>query len=353
MLALSSVAWLCVAGCGDDDGAASGDKGQGDGDAGMGGLGDVEMSDETCAPGLADLPNNGVLYPDSYCGEEGCVEGGCDPFGRCKPVCNAWRLLGNVSFQAASVQETGTVGLPPKPTKSDDDICPNYMSEPDGSDVHCCQRADNSTAQTPALKLTGLKMTRPVSFAADTVSATNKIAIESDRYNWMFTLDSGKDGPVVARTGNAIPLTNGAFRPVKGQFTLNGFTHNADGLWDAQEGVPGTLETQGDQRILKLGPTSPTKDLVMVLWIDDQYDFPQMQLHMTGLEWSVPLTSDLNCAGMRSAAGFELVSELKGFFPLEAARNTLLYLSRDASANLCQLMSQAKDCSVDVAKWRN
>lgn len=351
---LATALWLGSA-CGGgeaDPGTTPGATGGGNGGA-SGPTDAGAPSDEPCGDGPAMAFRDGIAHPDAHCGPEGCVEGGCDPIGRCQPVCNAWKLEANLAFQAVSVSEGGTPGLPEKPAKSDEDLCPEFMTTPPGVADHCCQRGDNSQAAQPALKLTALDLTRPVNFAAMAVTNTNKAAIESDRYNWVFTLDGHDDGPVVATTGNGIPLEGGEFRQMRGAFDFGGETFNTDGLWDVLEGVPGMIATEGEARILTVGPTPTDRSIFMVMWIDHTYEFPQMAMPMTGLTWRMPLTRDLNCAGLRTSRGFDTVARLDGFIRVDEASASTLYFNRTGGVNLCGLISNAKDCSRPVRDWQS
>ncbi len=347
------IAASVVAGCGDEP-AKSGSNGAEDAGASNG---DIVMEGDggACDPkNLPKLPNTGLGYPDSYCGEDGCVADACDPLGRCLPACNAWALEGKVAFQAVAVNESGTPGVPPPPSgKSNEDVCPANMVSATGAAVNCCQRADNSNAEKPALKLTSLSLARPAYFSVGAVEGVNKFAIESDLYNWVTVLSSGKDGAdLTATSGNAFPNKDGSFRSVKGAFEFAGETYNADGVWDAQSNIPAALSSEGAGRTLKLGPTASTEDYVMVMWMDNKYDFARLELHMRGLTWEMPLDENLACAGERSPGAFEQVGKLRGFVPLEASKTTEVWLSREGSQNLCTSMTGAKDCNVPVAKWQ-
>ncbi len=338
------------AGCGDDKTSSGGSD-----DSDAGGNGAVMEGDgSACDPNnLPKLPNTELGYPDSYCGPEGCVADACDPIGRCKPACNAWALEGKVSFQAVAMNEAGTPSAQaPVTGKSSEDPCPGNMVSAQGASVNCCQRTDNSKVEKPALKLTSLALMRPAYFAISAVAGVNKFAIENDLYNWVTVLSSGTDGTdLTATSGNALPNKDGKFTSVTGPFELGGESFNAKGVWNAETGIPAMLSTSGSARTLNLGPTSSTKDYVMVMWLDNKYDFARLELHMRGLRWQMSLDEKLSCAGARKPGAFDQVGELHGFVPLEAAIKTEIWLSRMGSQNLCTSMSGAKDCTVPVSKW--
>lgn len=341
------------AGCGDDKKESDGD-GTTDAGGNSGGTVPEPSADAgACDPNnLPALPNTGILYPDAYCGPDGCVAGGCDPIGRCTPACNAWAQVGTLSFQAVTVAEKGTPGAQPAPEgKSGEDLCPKNMVSVDG-ELNCCQRGDNGKAEFPALKLTSLVMTQPLYFSTAAVEGVNKAAIEGDLYNWVTVLSGKEDGELTATSGNAIPNTNNTWTSVKGPFKLSGVDFNANGVWDAQQNIPAVLSTDGEGRKLVVGPTAADKDYVMVMWLDKAYDFARLELHMRGLSWELPLDNDLNCSGEITPSGFDRVGKLTGFIPLDAAINTEVWLSRDASQNLCTSMSGAADCKPPVAKWK-
>ncbi len=340
-----------LVGCGDDK--SDGNESSKDAGGGNNGVDIPEGDGGACDPKkLPKPPENGINYPDSYCGEGGCVADACDPLGRCEPACNAWALKGKMSFQAVVAKDDGTPGAAPAPTgKSGEDVCPANMVTPKGADINCCQRTDNSGVAKPALKLTSLALSRPAYFAIQAVAGVNKMAIEGDLYNWVTVLSSGMDGELTATSGNAFPNKDGSFSSVKGALNSGGETFNADGVWDAETGIPGMLATSGTMRTLTVGPTSPTRDYVMVMWLDNKYDFARLELHMRGLKWEMPVDKDLNCAGERVPGSFVQVGELNGFVPLEAAIKSEVWLSREGSQNLCTSMSGAKDCKVPVAKW--
>jgi len=346
---------LAAVGCGDDaksdDDSTSGGE---DAGAASGDSGGTPSTGPACDPKkLPKLPATGLGYPDSYCGPEGCVADACDPLGRCQPACNAWALVGKVSFQAVTMSDDGKAGpLPMVKGKAADDICPENMTTPKGADVNCCQRGDNTKVEQPALKLTSLTMTRPTYFAADIIGGVNKEAIEQDRYNWVSVFSSGEDGEITATSGNAHPNTDGTFTSVAGPFSIGGKKFNEKGIWDAQPNIPVVLSTEGDIRMLDVGPTSSVKDYVMVMWLDNTYSFARLELHMRGLRWTMPVSKDLSCAGERQEGGqFDQVGELRGFVPLDAAIKTEVWLSTDNSQNLCTSMSGAADCRVPVSKW--
>ncbi len=350
-----SALWLGLgglyAGCGDDK-AKGGDTSEMD----VGGGDGDDMADLTdagaCDPDkLPAVPNNGLSYPDAYCGADGCIAGACDPLGRCAPSCNAWSFAGKVSFQAVPVAEAGALGAQAAPTgKSGEDVCPANMVSADGP-VNCCQRTDNSKVAMPAFKLTSLSMSQPLYFATPVVSGVNKGAIESDLYNWVTVLSSNADGELTATAGNALPNLNNTWAPVKGGFKLGGEDFNADGVWDAHTGIPATLSSDASGRKLVVGPTSYDKDYVLVVWMDRAYDFARLELHLRGVRWEMPLDKDLNCAGERKPGQFDQVGTITGFVPVESAIKTEVWISRTGSQNLCVSTSGAADCSVPVSKW--
>jgi len=339
------------AGCGDEE--KSGGSPAADAGGGNGGLPEPSADAGACDPdNLPTVPNTGIAYPNSYCGPQGCAAGGCDPLGRCQPACNAWAQLGVLSFQAVTMSDTPRPGSQPVPEgKEGDDVCPGKMVSTEGT-PNCCQRGDNSKVAKPALKLTSLAMTQPVYFSTAPVEGVNRMAIEGDLYNWVTVLSGKADGSLTATSGNAVPNTDNTWSSVKGPFSISGVEFNPDGLWDAQTEIPAVLSTDGDGRKLVVGPTSSVKDYVMVMWIDDKYDFARLELHLRGVEWELPLDSDLNCAGERMPGKFAQVGKLKGFIPLDAAIDTEVWVARGSSQNLCTSLSGAADCTVPVAKWK-
>ncbi len=342
------------AGCGDDKSAGDNETvvdAGGDSEDGGGSTGGPAAA--ACDPEkLPAVPDNGIAYPDSYCGPDGCVAGACDPLARCGSGCNAWAFAGKVSFQAITVADSGTLGAQAAPTAKDgEDVCPANMVSSDGP-MNCCQRGDNSKVTTPAFKLTSLTMSQPLYFAIPVVTGVNKAAIETDLYNWVTVLSSKEDGSVTARSGNALPNVDNTWTSVKGPFKLGGESFNAKGVWDAHTDIPAALSTEGSVRKLTLGPTSSAKDYVMVIWMDSAYDFARLQLHMRGVKLELPLDADLNCGGERTPGQFEQVGTLTGFIPVDAASKTEVFISRQGSQNLCTSTSGAADCSLPVPKWK-
>jgi len=350
-----TAAWFCLigicAGCGGDTTQSKGAQPVADDD-------DEEVvldvpDAAACDPeNMPEVPNNGISYPDGHCGPEGCSTGRCDPLGRCSPACNAWSFSSKVSFQAVTVDQEGTLGAQSRPTDKDsEDVCPgNMLSVTLGP--NCCQRGDNSKASMPALKLTSLMMSQPVYFATPIVTGVNKAAIETDLYNWIMVLSSKEDGDVTITSGMAMPNTDSTWRQVKGPFESGGQEFNKDGLWDAHGQIPGKLVTDANGRKLIGGPSSPTQDYVMVVWMDNKYDFARLQLHLRGVSWELPLDADMNCSGERTPGQFEQVGTLKGYVPVDAAMKTDVWISRTGSQNLCTSTSGAVSCDGSIASWK-
>ena len=355
----SAIAVLTISACGGDDATSKGAS-----DPMADAAAAVDDSETTKDNGVAcdsldampELPSSEIAYPDSVCADGTCQQGGCDPLGRCSPSCNAWRVFGEVSFQAAPMSGKLDLGFPTPPSRADDDICSGtgFMTSPTGVEVNCCQRADNLTAKQPMLKLTGLKMSRPQTFALPVVTGLNKMAIEYDLYNSVLGLSSNVDGDLTVTMGSSLPNRDGSFFPIAGPFKSAGETFNDDGSWDAQVGVKGMLSTGKDGRQLHVGPSSADKDLNLLLWFDDKLDFVRLALPLRGVEYDLPMSDDLGCAGARNPGGtFELVGKLSAYLPLEGARKTSLYVSRSegGASNLCTFTSAATGCAADVSKW--
>jgi hypothetical protein len=353
---------LALVACGDDETKNDAGSNGGD-DGGASNNNGVIVTDGGEVQACADLeappkvPDNGIAYPDAVCDGDECQVGGCDPLGRCSPACNAWHLKAKVSFQSAKCSEELDLGFPEVPTREgDDDVCNGtaYMISNSDAEVNCCQRADNLKAKKPMLKLTGLQMTQPLGFAGPAVTGTNKKALESDWYNSVIVLDSAEDGDRTASVGNALPNEDGSFFPLSGSFESAGMTFNKDGKWDVQEGVSAVLSTTDEGRLLKVGPTASDRNLVLVLWGNAAYDYTQLALPMRGIEYSLPLSPDLSCAGERKFGVFDQVGTLTAFLPLAAMRDTNLFLSKSdkVGTNLCTLTSGATSCGTDVSKWK-
>lgn len=350
---------LALAACG-DDAKSSVDDGNGSGtpDAAVGedNQTPTPTSDVSCdsLDSLPNLPSADLAYPDSVCADGECREGGCDPLGRCSPTCNAWHVEGQVAFQAARMSEKLSIGFPETPSRTDDDVCSGtrFMTSADG-EVNCCQRADNLEADAPMLKMTGLAMSRPLTFASPVVSSTNKAALENDLYNMLIGLTSTEAGEQVVTLGSGLPNSDGSFIPVAGAFESGGQTFNKNSAWDAQTDVPATLGEEGGSPMLKVGPSSADKDLIVLVWFDDKLDFARLELPLRGVRYDLPMSSDLSCCGERAGSSFDLAGKYDGFLPLDSARNTNVYITRDenGATNLCAFISGSKVCDADVNKW--
>jgi hypothetical protein len=228
------------------------------------------------------------------------------------------------------------------------------MVSAEDAEVNCCQRANNLAASQPMLKLTGISLTRPLAFASPAVAGVNKTALENDWYNSVIILDGREDGERKTVVGNVLPNKDGSFTPVRGEFRTSK-KFNADGVWDVQDDIPARLATKADGRELTVGPTSADRDLTLVLWFDEAIDFPRLELHVRGVEYTLPLTPDLSCAGQRNAnKTFDQIGEIRGYLPLAAARTTELYVTKSESGttNLCEFAAQSSNCDEDLTRWR-
>lgn len=304
-------------------------------------------------------PNtDAIVYPDSLCGDDGCVANidtakTCDPNASEADLgdCNAWRIDGSFSLSAIKIDESAARGAPPPPMPMDKDNCPPNTQTPDGKTVHCCERI-TVQADKPAFMLTGIDLTAPPTFKGGSVGTTNKDAIETDRYNWIMELSSDQPGKLQITSGLGLQNKDGSFAFARGPFTLGGVMWNKKGEWDPHV-VDGILEEDGTLKYA--GQYMPKgRYFQLPLW-GVGYGFTMMVLSMTGIEMSIKLDSAKLCGGyLTGYRDFDKIGEIKAYLPLEPLRKVVLHFEAgDSGASICQITAQVRpgDCDKPVEDW--
>jgi hypothetical protein len=334
-----------VVGCGSEEG-----------DEGVGG--GASMGQQMSGGGNTDKSK--IVYPDSHCTDEGCEKGGCDPDSSDPnvPDCDAWQILGTFALQAVKISDQGTPGRPTLAARGDSDLCPVNSVTPKGKTEHCCERVETQV-EKPGFKLTGISMMTPPVFGQQTVTTTNKTAIEEDRYNWIMELSSNEDGPVIIKSGLGLPNTDGSFYFAKGPFEAGGKTWNANGEWDPHD-IPAVLSTNpdGSRRLAYPGqyvPKAMGRYFQMPIW-GARYEYTMLELSMNGITMNIDVTEDLLCAGFLTGnTTFDQVGEMEAYLPLEPLRGVHLHFSADdqGSLSLCSLTAgiTSDECKLPVAEW--
>lgn len=310
-----------------------------------------ESSEETADPAR-------IVYPDSLCDSKGCVsnaevKGTCDPEGSHSKQagCNAWRADGTFSLQAIAIDQKATRGLPKPPAHGDGDLCPASTMTVEGKDKQCCERVSEQSPK-PAFRMTGLQMTKPPLFDLEQVSTTSQLAIEEDRYNWIFQLSSDEPGPVMVTTGVGLHNTDGTFAFAEGPFELGGETWNDKGQWDPHV-VPALLGEDGSLKYT--GQDTADTDFLVPLW-DMKYEFTMLELPLLGVELSTKLDADLLCAGYLSGnKSFDQPGKLEAYLPLASLRDAhLVFEKGDHGTGLCPLTANVTPADCEdrtVAEW--
>jgi len=314
-----------------------------------GGCGD--SSEETADPAE-------IVYPDSLCDSKGCVsnaddEGVCDPDASDPKVtdCNAWRADGTFSLQAVAIDQSAKRGLPKPPSHGDGDLCPVGTVTVEGKDKQCCERVSKRSAK-PAFRMTGLQMTKPPLFDLEQVSTASQLAIEEDRYNWIFQLSSDEPGPVMITTGVGLQNTDGSFAFAEGPFELGGQTWNSEGQWDPRV-VPAVLGEDGSLQYMRQDVARG--DFLVPLW-DKKYEFTMLELPLNGVELSTKLDGDLLCAGYLSGnRTFDQPGKIKAYLPLASLRDAhLVFEKGEHGTGLCPLTANVTPADCEdrtVAEW--
>lgn len=299
---------------------------------------------------------DGIQYPDSLCTDGGCTVGGCNAIGEADglPECNAWHITGTYSMHAITMSERGVgqVGTPIL-DKADGDVCPGYMSTPDGVDgAHCCQRGAPLTDAMPALKMTSLTMDQPSVFGLSAVATTNKNALEQDRFNTLSILNSIEPGEITITSGLGLLKTDGTWELVEGPFTIGENTWNEDGAWDPQD-IPATLTEHDDGRwTVEISHWMPEKPFLVPQWGDDELSFVGMELDQTGISQKITFNAELTCAGVRLPNAFDQVGEMESFLTVEKAMESEMILDPALPGiNMCELTASVDSCEVPRAQW--
>lgn len=323
------------------------------------GCGDADSGDtKDEATGGDNDPTASIVYPDSLCGDDGCVANideakTCDPNSSDAKLadCDAWRINGTFSLRAAKIDNDAKRGTPEALKRMADDSCPPNMKTPDGKEKHCCERVTEQ-AEKPGFMLTGINLTDPPTFRGGAVGTTNKEAIETDRYNWIMELSSNKPGKIQIKSGLGLQNEDGSFAFAEGPFMLGGEMWNEKGEWDPHV-VDGVLGEDGS--LSYAGQYVPEgRYFQLPLW-GVGYGFTMMVLSMTGIEMTIKLDKDMLCAGyLKGYREFDQIGEIKAYLPLEPLRKVLLHFEADdVGTGLCQITAQvpAGDCDRPVKDW--
>jgi len=299
-----------------------------------------------------------IVWPDSYCDEETCSQGGCIPDGDTpldgKPVCNAWLSVTNIAMQAVDLSAPQPIGTQDLSGDDRDDMCPGMATSPDDGSMHCCQRTRYKPGEPLVFRVAGMEITQPSSLALPSITAMNRQSMDEDRQNALMIFPSLEPGPVAILSKTGLPHEDGTFEAVEGTFELAGRTWNSTGRWDpyVMNAQLEALENGG----LRVEAGIPGLELAVPTWIDSEMDFVSMDMTLRDPSYVIEISPDRECVGARVPGGYAFGGTSQSYMTVEQAMATNMVLSKtgpDTGITMCTFIAGVRDCTVPRSVWRS